>query len=59
MVAMIYAQLGDKNNAFAWLEKSIAERDGGLIVMHVEPPWEPIRSDPRFEELERRVGVLH
>jgi TolB-like protein/Tfp pilus assembly protein PilF len=59
MVAMIYAQLGDKDNAFAWLEKSFAERDGGLIVMHVEPPWELIRSDPRFEELERRVGVVH
>jgi TolB-like protein/DNA-binding winged helix-turn-helix (wHTH) protein/Tfp pilus assembly protein PilF len=57
-VSMIYAQLGDKDRAFAWLEKSFEERDGGLIVLHVEPPWEPLRSDPRFEQLERRVGVL-
>ncbi len=58
LVAMIYAQLGDKDKAFNWLEKSFAEREGGLIVLHVEPAWEPIRSDPRFEQLERRVGVL-
>ena len=57
-VADVYAYLGEVDRAFSWLEKGFQERDGALIVMRVEPTLEPLRSDPRFEDLERRVGVL-
>lgn len=56
--AVVFVYLGQKNKAFASLEKAVQERDGGLIVMRFSPEWEPIRNDPRFVELERRVGVL-
>jgi TolB-like protein/DNA-binding winged helix-turn-helix (wHTH) protein/Tfp pilus assembly protein PilF len=56
--AMVYVHLGEKNRAFASLEKAVEGREGGLIIMRFDPAWEPIRKDPRFEQLERRVGVL-
>jgi TolB-like protein/Tfp pilus assembly protein PilF len=57
MEATVYAYLGDKDRAFASLEKVFANRDGGLIVMRVAPDLEQLRSDPRFERLARRVGL--
>jgi TolB-like protein/DNA-binding winged helix-turn-helix (wHTH) protein/Tfp pilus assembly protein PilF len=55
--AAVYVYLGEKDRAFALLEKALGERVGGLIIMRVTPEWEPIRSDPRFEQLARRVGL--
>jgi TolB-like protein/DNA-binding winged helix-turn-helix (wHTH) protein/Tfp pilus assembly protein PilF len=57
-IAEVYVYLGEKDRTFALLEKALGERVGGLIIMRVTPEWEPIRADPRFEQLERRVGVL-
>jgi TolB-like protein/DNA-binding winged helix-turn-helix (wHTH) protein/Tfp pilus assembly protein PilF len=57
--AGIYVALGEKDNALSALQKAFEDRVGGLIVMRFEPMFELIRSDPRFEQLERRVGVLH
>jgi TolB-like protein/DNA-binding winged helix-turn-helix (wHTH) protein/Tfp pilus assembly protein PilF len=56
--ACAYAFLGDKDRAFAYLEKAFEERNGGFIVMRFAAECDPLRSDPRFEQLERRVGVL-
>jgi len=56
--AIVYVNLREKNMAFASLEKAVEERDGGLIIMRFTPEWGPIRADPRFGQLERRVGVL-
>jgi len=56
-LALTYGFLGDKNRAFAALEYAERDREGGFIVMRVDPQWEPLWSDPRFEELARRVGV--
>jgi Tfp pilus assembly protein PilF len=52
-----YAYLGEKDRAFEALEQTFQERNGSLIAMRVEPGWEPLRSDPRFEDLARRVGL--
>jgi tetratricopeptide (TPR) repeat protein len=52
-----YAYLGEKDRAFQALEQTFQERNGSLIVMRVEPAWEILRTDPRFEELARRVGL--
>lgn len=57
-IAGIYAQLGEKDRAFTFFERAIEEREGGLIVTRFAVQWEPLHSDPRFEQLERRVGVL-
>jgi len=52
-----YAGLGDKDEAFAWLERAYTERRGRLASILVEPMLEPLRTDPRFSDLVRRVGL--
>ena len=54
-VALLYAQLGDRDEAFAWLEKAYANRLFGLLFLKVSPEWDGIRDDPRFAALQRRV----
>ncbi len=56
-IAAVYAGLGDKEQAFQWLEKAYRERDEGLIYLNVAAPWGNLRSDPRFVSLVRRVGL--
>jgi eukaryotic-like serine/threonine-protein kinase len=56
-IALVYAGLGDNDQAFAWLEKSIEERFVRLAYFAREPLWDPIRSDSRFAEIVRRVGI--
>ena len=55
--ASIYASLGDKDQAFAWLEKACQERDFGMVYLKVDPNLDSLHSDPRFADLERRVGL--
>ncbi|HTQ59730.1 MAG TPA: winged helix-turn-helix domain-containing protein [Candidatus Solibacter sp.] len=55
-ISLIYAGLGDKDSAFEWLEKASVVRDKGLTFLKVDPCLDPLRSDPRFLELLRRVG---
>ena len=54
--AVVYAGLGEKDQAFAWLEKAYGERTSRLGYLKVEPLWDPLRSDPRFAALVRRIG---
>ena len=54
-IAWIYGALGDKDQAFAWLEKAVAENNARLIFLY-EPQFDPLRSDPRFTSLRRRMG---
>jgi len=58
-VALIYSVLDDRDKAFEWLEKSYAERSGWLYELNVNPDWDNIRSDERFQDLVRRVGLSH
>jgi len=53
-----YAGLNDKEHAFAWLEKSYQERRDRMVWLNVDPLLDPLRPDPRFHELVRRVGLL-
>jgi len=56
-VALVYAGLEDKDQAFTWLEKAYEERFNRLAYLKVEALWDPLRSDPRFADLLRRVGI--
>ncbi|MGA3049255.1 MAG: hypothetical protein ABSD67_21670 [Terracidiphilus sp.] len=56
-IALVYAGLGRKKEAFKWLEDSYTERDVGLLYLNVDPLLDPLRSDPRFDDLIRRVGL--
>jgi TolB-like protein len=56
-IALVYAGLGEKDEAFAWLEKSFAARDKGLTYLKIDPCLEPLRSESRFQALVRRVGL--
>jgi DNA-binding winged helix-turn-helix (wHTH) protein/TolB-like protein/Tfp pilus assembly protein PilF len=55
-VALIHAGLGEKDLAFAWLEKAFAERSHWLVWLRLDPRWDPIRDDVRFEKLVNRVS---
>ena len=55
-VAEVYAGLGEKNQAFAWLEKDFQARSSLLIFINIYP-LEPVRDDPRYADLLRRVGL--
>jgi TolB-like protein/Tfp pilus assembly protein PilF len=51
-----YARLGKKDEAFEWLERAFDERDTNLAFIHTEPFYDGIRSDPRFQDLLRRMN---
>jgi len=55
-IAIVYAGLGEKDQAFDWLEKSFGAHDKGLTYLKIDPCLDPLRSDPRFHNLLRRVG---
>ncbi len=50
-----YVQLGDKEQAIAWLEKAYQEHAMGLQSLKMDPMYDPLRSDPRFQDLLRRL----
>ena len=56
-MAEIYAQLGDKDEAFEWLEKAYERRTYLMMYLKVAPNLDPLRSDPRFDDLLRRTGL--
>ena len=53
---VIYAALGDKDQAFAWLGKAFKERSDIMVELKVAPELDPLRSDPRFQDLLRRMS---
>jgi hypothetical protein len=55
-IALIYAGLGDKDQAFAWLDKAYAERSVWMAWLKVDPKLDSLRADPRFAHLTRRIG---
>jgi tetratricopeptide (TPR) repeat protein len=56
-IAAIYAALGNKDQAFAWLDKACNEREKGLFDLKVSPRWDTLRSDPRFTALLWRMKL--
>jgi TolB-like protein/DNA-binding winged helix-turn-helix (wHTH) protein len=56
-IAELYADLGDKDGAFRWLNTAYQERDYWMVGLKTSFLFDPIRSDPRFAELVRKVGL--
>ena len=56
VMAMIHAHLGAHDRAFAALERAYAARSAGLVSLATDPDWAPLRDDPRFTDLVRRVA---
>ena len=56
-IADLYAQFGDKEQAFQWLNTAYQQNDSGLRGLKTTPSFDLIRSDPRFAELVRKVGL--
>jgi len=54
---LIYTGLGNKDQAFAWLKRACDERDDWLATLKVDPRFDSLRSDPRFADMLRRIGL--
>ena len=55
--AVLYTELDDKEHAFEWLEKSFQERSVWLINIKTDPQFDGLRSDTRFQNLVKRIGI--
>jgi serine/threonine protein kinase/Tfp pilus assembly protein PilF len=55
-IAAIYTGLGETDQAIEWLEKAYEERSILLLYLNIESLWDPLRSDPRFQDLLRRMN---
>jgi serine/threonine protein kinase/Tfp pilus assembly protein PilF len=57
LIAKVYAGLGDKDQAFTWLERAFEDRYFLLVWLGSEPQFDSLRSDPRYTDLMRRIGL--
>ncbi len=55
-IAMLLGVVGETEEAMTWLERAYEDREALLIIAKVDPRWDPLRSDPRFQDLLRRIG---
>lgn len=56
-IARLYADIGNKERALAWLEKAFAERDSDLLLLDTDHSWDRLRREPRFVALVQRIGA--
>jgi len=56
-VALVYAALGQRDSAFAWLDRGVVERTHWLVWLNRDPRWSSIRDDARFAALVKKVGL--
>ena len=59
IVAFVYVGMGNKDQALSWLEKAYEEHSNELTSLKVSPAYDPLRADPRFQDLLRRVGLAN
>jgi serine/threonine-protein kinase len=57
LIALVYVTLGDKDKTFAWLEESDKAHDLNAVRLKTDSRFDSLRSDPRFDQLVRRIGI--
>ncbi|MFC1542131.1 hypothetical protein ACFL50_06765 [Candidatus Latescibacterota bacterium] len=57
-IALVFAGMNLNDQAFSWLEKAYTERNGWLVFLNVEPGWDSIKSDERFNQLIEKIGLI-
>jgi len=55
--AIVHSGLGDIDEALAYLERAVEERNWEIAWLHVDPFWDSLRSDPRFQRLQAHVAL--
>jgi tetratricopeptide (TPR) repeat protein len=55
-IALIYTAMGRKSEALDWLEKAFQEKDTWIVWTHVLVEWDPLRNEPRFQALQKRLN---
>ena len=56
-IALVYAGLGDKNQAFYWLDRAYSQKSSVLTFIKIAKPMDPFRSDSRYIDLLKRMGL--
>jgi tetratricopeptide (TPR) repeat protein len=56
-IALVYNGLDKRDETFLWLQRGFEQRDPKIVFLKVEPKWNNLRDDPRFQDLLRRVGL--
>ena len=56
-IAVIHGELGEMDQAFELLERAYEERNGILVYLNAAPQFDPLRDDPRFQDLLRRMNL--
>ena len=56
-IAIVYGELGELDRAFEYLDRAYAEDPGSLAYFRADPTADPLRQDPRFDELMRKLGL--
>jgi hypothetical protein len=57
--AATYAQAGEVDHAFEWLEKAVDQGSLELVYLGIRPEFDPLRGDPRYSTLLQRLGLLN
>jgi DNA-binding winged helix-turn-helix (wHTH) protein/Tfp pilus assembly protein PilF len=57
LIALLYNGPGERDEALSWLERGCEQRDPKMVFLMVEPKWNDFHSEPRFQDLLRRVGL--
>jgi tetratricopeptide (TPR) repeat protein len=57
IIATLYVQIGEKEKAFSLLEEAYQKREVELLQIQKDPAWKSMLSDPRFVELQKRIGI--
>jgi serine/threonine protein kinase/tetratricopeptide (TPR) repeat protein len=58
-MALVHLGLDDRDRVFEWLEQAFEQRDGSLVLVTSAIEFDPVRDDPRFQELLKRMGLAH
>lgn len=56
-IALVHAGLGDKDESLRFLDLGMKERTNWMVWTAVDPRWQPVRSDARFQQLLRKLGL--